>query len=250
MAKPAGNTGIRADGSIRPVAVLKKDYYKPWSLKLKHALKLIKRWELVLGTEAMPLAAAAGATAAEYIATLVLCANWDQRYEISPAVLNMSISDDELVTVHAHDENPIQIWALLREKFERRSEAEAESAQMELLDFSHREGELANVLIERFETAVKFCNDQGVVVGEDLQKRMLLARLAERYGYLRQSYLLAPAATRPNLLQLKAHLRDIDIEFQKSNSTRAKAGAAAQAEAKASWPRRRVEARETKTKAG
>ena len=29
----------------------------------------------------------------------------------------MSISDEELVTVQAHDENSIQIWALLREKF-------------------------------------------------------------------------------------------------------------------------------------
>ena len=89
--------------------------------------------------------------------------------------------------------------------------------------------------IERFETAVKYCNDQGVVVNEDLQKRMLLARPVERYGYLRQSYLLAPAAIRQTLLQLKRHLRDIDSEFQKSNSTRAKAGTAAQAEAESWW---------------
>ena len=214
MADAAGNSGIRADGSIRPVAVLKKDNYKPWSLKLKHSLKLIRSWDLVTGTEAMPpAAAAAGATAAEVTAALALRANWDQRYEKAAAVLIMSISDDELMTVQAHDENPVQIWALLREKFERRSEAEAESAQMEFLDFSHREGESANVLIERFETAVKYCNDQGVIVNEDLQKRMLLARPAERYGYLRQSYLLAPAATRPNLLTIKGQLRDIDSEF-------------------------------------
>ena len=101
-------------------------------------------------------------------AALALRTDSDQRYEKVAAVLVMSISDDELVTLQAHDENPIQIWALLRENFERRSEAEAESAQMEFLDFSHREGESANVLIERFETAVKFCNDQGVVVNEDL----------------------------------------------------------------------------------
>ena len=55
MAEPAGNTGIIDNGSIWPVAVLKKDNYKPWSLKLKHALKIIKSLEVVIGTEAMPL---------------------------------------------------------------------------------------------------------------------------------------------------------------------------------------------------
>ena len=169
MVDPAGNSGIRADGSIRPVAVLKKDNYKPWSLKLKHALQLTRRWELVLGTEA-------GATTAEVTAALALRANWDQRYEKAAAVLVMSISDDELVTVQAHDEHPIQISALLRE-----SSRDAVKPRSE--------GESANILIELFETAVKFCNDQGVVVNEDLQKRMLLALLAERYGYLRQSYI-------------------------------------------------------------
>ena len=104
MADPAGNTSIRADVSIRLVAVLKKDNYKPWSLKLKHALKLIRSWELVLGTEAMPpAAAAAGATAAEVTAALALRANWDQRYEKAAAVLIMSISDNKLMTVQAHD---------------------------------------------------------------------------------------------------------------------------------------------------
>ena len=61
---------------MRPVDVLKKVNYKPWSLKLKHALKINKSWEVVIGTEAMPPpTAAAGATAAEVAAALALCAN-------------------------------------------------------------------------------------------------------------------------------------------------------------------------------
>ena len=47
---------------------------------------------------------------------------------MAAALLIMSISDEELVTLQAHNENSIQIWALLRDKFEKRSEAEAESA--------------------------------------------------------------------------------------------------------------------------
>ena len=68
---------------------------------------------------------------------------------------------------------------------------------MSLLDFAHREGEIANSTIDRFETIVAFHIDQGVIADENLQKRMLLARPAERYAYLKQSYLLASAATRP-----------------------------------------------------
>ena len=82
--------------------------------------------------------------------------------------------------MQAMDEDPLQIWDTLREKFERRFEAEAETAQFQLIDFAHREGESANSTINRFETAVKNCIDQGVAVDENLQKWMLLGRPAER----------------------------------------------------------------------
>ena len=48
-----------------------------------------------------------------------------------------SISDEEIHTVYIVDDDPIQIWARLKEKFERRSEAEAKTAQMQLLEFAH-----------------------------------------------------------------------------------------------------------------
>ena len=113
--------------------------------------------------------------------------------------------------------DPVLIWGRLREKIERRSEAEAESAQMNLLNFAHREDETANATIDRFENIVSICVDQGVNP-ENLLKRMLLARPAERYSFLKRSYLLAPIPSRPDLIGLKAQLRDIDSEFQKSNA--------------------------------
>ena len=78
----------------------------------------------------------------------------------------------------------------------------------------------ANSTIDRFETIVTFCIDHGVNADENLQKRILLARPAKRYSYLKQSYLLAPVASRPDLVGLKAQLRDIDVEFQKTNSAK------------------------------
>ena len=108
---------------------------------------------------------------------------------------------------------------------------------MNLLDFAHREGEIANAMIDRFEAVVMVCHDQGVVADETLQKRMLLARPADRYSYLKQSYHLAPVASRPDLVGLKAQIRDIDSEFQKTNSASKvnKTGQANRAEGEANW---------------
>lgn len=72
-------------------------------------------------------------------------------------------------------------------------------------------------MLDRFEAIVGTCLDQGVATDENIQKRMLLARPAQRYEYLKHNYLLAPVATRPTLIVLKAQLRDIDAEFQKLN---------------------------------
>ena len=134
------------------------------------------------------------------------------------------------------DDDPVLMWTRLKEKFDRRSEAEAETAQLKLLDFAHREGESANAMIERFETVVMVCVDQGIAADENLQKRMLLARPADRYAFLKQSYLLSSIGNRPDLVGLKAQIRDIDAEFQKFNSVKVnKGGQANRAEAEAAW---------------
>ena len=84
---------------------------------------------------------------------------------------------------------------------------------MQLLEFAHKEGENANQTIERFEAAMKLCVDQGVKTDEDVAKRMLISRCAERYDYLRQAYLLSSGAARQNMETLKARMRDIDAKF-------------------------------------
>ena len=193
-------------------------------------------WRLVTATELQPPATGApGCTAAETAAAELLRRNWDRRKDRASAVLITSITDDELHTVQAVDEDPVAIWTRLREKFERRSEAEAETAHMKFLDFTHLESETANETIERFETLVTTCLDQGIAIDENMKKRMLIGRPAERYQFLKQNYLLAPAATKPDLPALKAQIRDIDSEFQKVNAgSKNKDGQANRAE-EANW---------------
>ena len=143
MTDPAGNCGIRASvGGMRAVAILRKDNYRAWSSTLKSQLKVMDCWRMVTAVELMPPdAAPADSTVAQQSAARLTRASWDKRRDRAAAILITSISDEESHTVLAVDEDPVEIWNRLREKFERRSEAEAETAQMNILDFAHREGE-------------------------------------------------------------------------------------------------------------
>ena len=125
MADPAGISGIRAIG-LHPVAILKKENYRSWAVKLKVQLKVMDCWELVIGTELQPPATAPlGADAATQAAALALRKSWDKRRDGACAALITSISDEELHVVHGIDEDPVATWTRLKEKFERRSEQEA-----------------------------------------------------------------------------------------------------------------------------
>ena len=236
MADPAGISGIRAAG-LRPVATLKKDNYRSWATKLNVQLKVMDCWLLVTGVELQPPATApVGSDAATVTAALNLRRSWDKRNDAASAVLITSISDEELHTVYGISDDPPRIWTRLREKFERRSEAEAETMFMLFLDFTHLESETANEMIERYETTLQNCLDQGVTVDANMRQRMLIGRPAERYKFLKQSFLLSPVATRPDLEALKAQLRDIDSDFRKPHGgAKTKAGQGHRAETEANW---------------
>ena len=113
MADPAGNSGIRATG-LRPVAILRKDNYKSWAVKLKVQLKVMDCWELVIGTDLQPPATAlAGAVAAALTAALALRKTWDKKRDGAIVALITSISDEELHVVHGIDEDPVATWTRL-----------------------------------------------------------------------------------------------------------------------------------------
>ena len=181
MADPAGISGIRATG-LRPVTILKKDNYRSWSTKLKVQMKVMDCWQLVMGVELQPPATGrAGCDAAATVAAVALRRLWDSKKDGASAVLITSISNEELHTVHGIDEDPPLIWTRLREKFERRSEAEAETAFMLFLDFAHIESETANEMIERYETIQQNCLDQGVTVDNNMLGRSLKNACREKW---------------------------------------------------------------------
>ena len=86
---------------------------------------------------------------------------------------------------------------------------------MRFLDFSHTESETVNEMIERYETSLQNCLDQGVVIDGNMRQRMLIGCPAERYKFLKQNYMLSAPANKPDLEALKAQLRDIDADHRK-----------------------------------
>ena len=100
MADPAdiqhGMRAIGLDNTIRAPAILKKDNYRSWAMKLKAALKVMDCWRLVEGIEvAPPSTALVGKTAAETRAVQAAKLLWDKMCDLASAVLVTSISDED-----------------------------------------------------------------------------------------------------------------------------------------------------------
>ena len=91
MADPNGISGIRATG-LCPVAILKKDNYRSWSVKLKVQLKVMDCWALVTGTELKPPAIALAVNWRETCVSLQLAGKaktTGTRYMESSAMMNI-----------------------------------------------------------------------------------------------------------------------------------------------------------------
>ena len=180
----------------------------------------------------------AGCTADVTAAALATRVAWFVKKEAASAVLVTSISDDELHVIDGIEDEPAHVWARLAEKFDRKSEAKAETCLMSLLDFTHQESQTAEDIIERFETILKLCLDQKVTMAADvsMQQRMLILHPLSRYRVLKQNYMLADAAAKPDLETLKCQLRDIDLELVSPGGAKSKAGQGHRAEdTKANW---------------
>ena len=92
------------------MAVLRKDNYRAWSSKTKAQLKVMDCWRLVTKTEAVPpFTAPRGVGSTGTATTVFIRAAWVKKRDRAAALLITSISDEELHTVQAVDEDPIAI---------------------------------------------------------------------------------------------------------------------------------------------
>ena len=182
------------------------------------ALLLVNRvWDLVSGKRVRPNPAPAEIVAA---AGIVNQANIDSAnkklddfedaYNEAAWLITESISDSEIYSVHSVLEDPVATWNKIKEKFARRSE-------MALLHFQHIETETANDTIERYESIIEKCAQQGVDTPDQLLKRMLLAHPNDRYVSVKKSY--QHSKVKHDLQELFSAMRDDDAKFQQSHAT-------------------------------
>ena len=109
MADPVGNSGIRADMG-RPPAMLRKDNYIAWASKLKAQLKVSDIGRLVSGLEPEPPATLpTGSSGNQVTAAALIRAGWLKKKDRASALLITSISDDELHTILAVEDDPAQM---------------------------------------------------------------------------------------------------------------------------------------------
>ena len=199
MADRQGDSGIRAE-SVRPVAVLRGDNYHAWAVKLRAQLKLVDCRTVVNGSDPQPPATGPPGCAASVTAIAVTARRkWDKRQDKAAALLITSIHDDELHEIMDVQDDPELIWDRLEQKFDRVSEAEADNAHMQFMEFAHIETETALQTIARFNVIVRKCHDQGIVLTEQSKKRMFVMRPSKRNIFLKQNFLVCSVAAQPSL---------------------------------------------------
>ena len=118
----------------------------------------------------------------------------------------------------------VQIWHKLHQKFDRKTEMEAQAANKLLINFKHLEIETADQTIERYEQIVDKCLQQGLVISEQTKQRMLLQEVNDRYTYITKAY--QHADTPYSLEKICALMRDDDAKFQEVSKTPAIGSAA------------------------
>ena len=104
-------------------------------------------------------------------------------------------------------------WKKLQDKFERKSKAEYEAAQMELLNFQQREPKTT----ERFQGVYESCQQQNVHTPNELLQRMLLARPNGRYLTLKKIF--QRSKDTQDLEEIFSAMRDDDANFQATNGS-------------------------------
>ena len=184
--------GIRASpskgSSSTSLNVLGSNNYASWRDKMTAALVMNDVWDLVNGDRVKPTipvaiqntAGTANVNQASIDSATAELKIYIKDYKYAASKLLHAISDDQMYHVRSVVINPVEIWKKLQQKFERRTEMEAQDANQALITFQHLEIENANTTIERLEQVLDKCQQQGVPLSEQVKARMLLSSVNER----------------------------------------------------------------------
>ena len=148
--------GIRA-GGLRTGYELTEKNFVAWEAKMQRALDNFEALDLTLGTEARPGPPPAptqrdGAITnqAQIDAVLKSIEKWDKSKRRACSMIMQSIQDDQAVNYIVEQDDPVELWKKIHEKYARISTAAGYAATENFMAFAHILEETADETVSRF----------------------------------------------------------------------------------------------------
>ena len=237
-ASMASHSGIRAGSESgeysRKPMLRNAEGYGAWRVKMETILDAEDCWEIVQGTELIPIdltpaplpvvfGAVAGVVVAQTAAEILLIAtrlkeikDFTKRFKKATSLITQSVDDGLVQTLCVHNKDPKLIWDALAADYNTVTPAQLSQARQEFLNFRVSDGESYLEIKQRFDELVRKVMQQGGVVSADDQLQTLLGSLPEKYDVLRESYFSVDPA--PNISYLWRRMFDIETTQKRRES--------------------------------
>ena len=234
----ASHSGIRAGSesgeySRRPI-LRNADGYGAWRVKMETILDAEDCWEIVQGTELIPIdltpapvavvfGAVAGVVVAQTAAEILLIATrskeikeFTRRFKKATSLITQAVDDAMVQTLSVHNKDPKLIWDALASDYNTVTPAQLSLARQDFRNFRVSDGESYLEIKQRFDELVRKVMQQGGGVSVDDQLQTLLGSLPEKYDILRESYFSVEPA--PNIGYLWRRMFDIETTQKRRES--------------------------------
>lgn len=126
--------------------------------------------------------------------------------------MRSSMSDNTVLDFARDIGDPVQLLSAIKTAFLQKSRAAKRDASRAFYSFSHKEVELADETISRFEKITETCIDAGVQLDKEMIEQKLLELCNERYDKLQGLWEILKA-DEMNLQELKDEMRKVDLRY-------------------------------------
>ena len=149
--------------SISKVPSLDSSNYRLWSDSIRTVLQFNKLWRLVSGQEKRPTVIAlptdtskvTPAAQEAFAASTKSAYDWDEKAEQAAAIMRFTISQECMVHIRAHEDDPIMIWTTLESTFIKQRAAPRFNAYQELFSIRKESSESLDSVINRVNEQVR-----------------------------------------------------------------------------------------------
>ena len=241
----ASHSGIRATGSDQEYSrkpILKNAAgYGAWKSKMAAILQGEQCWRLVQGIELEPQSLGVQVMSDGDVVIdpadqadiefrkerLAEIKNWQKRYDKAASLITQAVDDSLVQMLDVYDQNPILIWAALKEDYNTVTPSQLAQAAHSFLGYVVTEDDTFLQLKHNFDELLRKVVEQGGSISPAQQLQTLLSALPMKYDVLRESYygMIPP----PPISYLWSRLYDIETTQLKRDALAEASGARGEA---------------------